>query len=59
MIFLIEYTAYVLPVLIGWYTFNIARLAWAGGNKAGAWLTGGLAVAAAAFSVSILLFSKS
>ena len=47
--------SFVAPVLIGWYTFNIARLAWGGGNKTGAVLTAVLAVLAAAFPVAVVL----
>lgn len=52
-----KYGAIIICTLIGWYTINIARVAWAGGNRTGAVATALLAVAAAGFPITILLMS--
>jgi len=59
VIFLSKYAAIIVCALIGWYTVNIARVAWAGGNRLGAVAAGLLAAVAAGFPISVLLIGGS
>ncbi len=53
------YVAIFVAGCVGWYTVNVARLAWRSGNKAGAAATGVLALVAVALPTALLLFRES
>jgi hypothetical protein len=53
-----KWVGLLLVTGIAWYTFNVARLAWRDGNKAGAFMVGALALLAFVFPTLVLLFKN-
>lgn len=49
------YIAILIAGCVGWYTVNVARLAWRAGRKGGAVAVGALALVAFALPTALLL----
>ncbi|HLN60688.1 MAG TPA: hypothetical protein VK464_03980 [Symbiobacteriaceae bacterium] len=54
-----SYVSIFVAGCVGWYTVNVARLAWRHGNKAGAAAVGALALIAFALPTALLLLRES